>query len=616
MTLSDSPLTSAVLDGMFVFGIIGVALFVVGVALEHWCHSASERRGLWRCSIALFILVIMIELLGAGRLITAPWINDPLMPQRQSRLSSPLSAVSAPGFESDKASYNLRMSSPIGEKAAVSSLGSLFGKIWLVASLLFLLVIIACQLLLLHIRRSLLPILDSSLTDRIRALADAVGLRQHLRIGHRTGITSPFVFGLFKPTLVLPQSFPHSLSEQHQDAVILHELAHLVDRDPFWLMLSDVLCVVLWWHPMSWLLRKRWRYATESAADEALYRMNDGPVLLAESLLACQREQQARWQPGLSMFSRSNSFLSQRIKQLLVEAPPPASSLRRFVLHGVRTSLFAIFIMVVMIGAGGARLHTVKEGEPMSGMKVLRHSVLGLALMAASERTISAQGEGAVLIPATSPKSVGAAGKSEDGAIVAMGLTQDETTQFHALLATREEKTAAFKQMKDGPERTAAGKAIGAWYRETMQTLFTPEQYSKYLEYWEFNAVVIKHGVKKGEGDYQVTVTLHPFERDNQLIQVVKPTKELAVKLTAMQGEFAKKYSQLNQLIKTPEGLSEFDSMVAQMQKERNDQLKKILTAEQYQQYRAALNAMIEASWNRTTAARAAAGGGFAAPIK
>lgn len=616
MTLSDSPLTSAVLDGMFVFGIIGVALFVVGVALEHWCQSATERRGLWRCSIALFILVIMIELLGAGRLITAPWINDPLMPQRQSRLSSPLSAVSAPGFESDKASYSLRMSSPIGEKAAVSSLGSLFGKIWLIASLFFLLVIIACQLLLLHIRRNLLPIQDSSLTDRIRVLADAVGLRHHLRIGHRTGIISPFVFGLIKPTLVLPQSFPHSLSEQHQDAVILHELAHLVDRDPSWLMLSDVLCVVLWWHPMSWLLRKRWRHASESAADEALYRMNDGPVLLAESLLACQREQQARWQPGLSMFSRSNSFLSQRIKQLLVEAPPPASSLRRCVLRGVRTSLFAILIMVVMIGAGGARLHTVKEGEPMSGMKVLRHSLLGLAIFAAGESPALAQGSGAVLKPGASPKSVSAAGKSEDGAILAMGLNQQEIAQFRAIQASRSEMTDAFKQMPDGPERNAAGKAIGASYRENMQTVFSPEQYSKYLEYWEFNNVVIRHGAKKGEGDYQVSVTLHPFEQDNQMIKAVKPTKEQLGKLAALQGEFVKKYAQLNDRIKTPEGLGEFDAMVARMQKQRNDQLKALLSAEQYQLYRAGLNAIIEASWNRTTAARAAAGGGFAAPIK
>ncbi len=200
--------------------------------------------------------------------------------------------------------------------------------------------------------------------------------------------------------------------------------------------------------------------------------------------------------------------------------------------------------------------------------------------------------------------------------MVAMGLNQQEIARFRELQEVQAVQRAAFREMGPGPERTQAGKALGAQYRESLQKSFSPEQYSRYLEYWEFNRVVIKHGSKKGQADYEVTVTAHPFDAGDHLFQGVKLEKEQARKIASLRAGLSRHQAKVGELVKTPKGLGELDALIGQMHKERNDQLKSILSEEQYQQYRATLNDTIQASWEMTSAARAAQGGAMAAPSK
>lgn len=78
---------------------------------------------------------------------------------------------------------------------------------------------------------------------------------------------APFVLGLpFARRLVLPPEA--NWSGPSARAVVLHELAHLVRRDPEIQTLARVTLVLWWWHPLVWVLERQLRVTAEEAADD------------------------------------------------------------------------------------------------------------------------------------------------------------------------------------------------------------------------------------------------------------------------------------------------------------------------------------------------------------
>ncbi len=71
-------------------------------------------------------------------------------------------------------------------------------------------------------------------------------------------ITEPFACGLLRWTIVLPAGIEQRLSGSEMKALLAHEVAHLVRRDPWWLWLGEVLCTCLAFQPLNFLARRRW----------------------------------------------------------------------------------------------------------------------------------------------------------------------------------------------------------------------------------------------------------------------------------------------------------------------------------------------------------------------
>ena len=81
------------------------------------------------------------------------------------------------------------------------------------------------------------------------------------KIVHMPSLSSPFVWGLGHPVLAWPQGEPAD------QTVITHELAHLRRRDHWVAHIELAGIVLLWWHPLFWLIRNRIRYYAELSCD-------------------------------------------------------------------------------------------------------------------------------------------------------------------------------------------------------------------------------------------------------------------------------------------------------------------------------------------------------------
>ena len=83
----------------------------------------------------------------------------------------------------------------------------------------------------------------------------------------------------------MAEGFTRRFTNEQQDAMLAHELAHLAAHDPLWHALADLVTAMLWWHPLAWLAKQQLRSASEAAADEASLVVENGPNVLAECLV-------------------------------------------------------------------------------------------------------------------------------------------------------------------------------------------------------------------------------------------------------------------------------------------------------------------------------------------
>ncbi len=85
----------------------------------------------------------------------------------------------------------------------------------------------------------------------------------------RTGqsIETPFVTGIRRPTLYVPIAWASGAESELLEAVCRHEVAHLAARDLHWNLVNRLAEILMWPHPLVWMLTRRAVVASEEACD-------------------------------------------------------------------------------------------------------------------------------------------------------------------------------------------------------------------------------------------------------------------------------------------------------------------------------------------------------------
>lgn len=171
---------------------------------------------------------------------------------------------------------------------------------------------------------------------------------REIRLMVVSGLRDLGVWRVWRPIVLMPDGMAERLSDQELEAVMMHELVHVMRYDNLrdtWRMLLRCL---FWFHPVIWLIDRELRTEREVICDEAVIRYN-GDVRTYAAGLWKVAQYGLGWDfAGISR--AAGSTLSRRIKLMLnAEGPTNLSPFGRVMASVTICGLFIIAIAIAVL---------------------------------------------------------------------------------------------------------------------------------------------------------------------------------------------------------------------------------------------------------------------------
>lgn len=93
----------------------------------------------------------------------------------------------------------------------------------------------------------------------------------------------PMIYGIRQPKILLPSDLQLEPAKLHY--ILLHEAAHHLHHDQLIKVCMKMLCIVYWWNPFCWLLKKQADTFLEMRIDQAIARNPDEKTAYMDCLL-------------------------------------------------------------------------------------------------------------------------------------------------------------------------------------------------------------------------------------------------------------------------------------------------------------------------------------------
>jgi beta-lactamase regulating signal transducer with metallopeptidase domain len=100
-----------------------------------------------------------------------------------------------------------------------------------------------------------------------RQIAAALGCHCAVEVRSSRHYPVPFLYGLRRPVLVLPERMCQPEYRPQLPGIIAHELAHVRSRDFGWNISLQAISILLWFHPLVWRIGSAHRAACDAVCD-------------------------------------------------------------------------------------------------------------------------------------------------------------------------------------------------------------------------------------------------------------------------------------------------------------------------------------------------------------
>ncbi|MBF9142069.1 M56 family metallopeptidase [Hymenobacter properus] len=303
-------------------GALGVVVALAGITFGLYFHAGAQQ-----CEKLLPAAAKVSQLnLRQAEATVVPAATDALeaAPPKARNAANPVSAVQVlPAVEPQKANSPGWLAT--GLRYFDQHL-PLLVVAWLLGLLAMSLRMLGGLLYVQRLKRYRTRAVSAAWQERLAMLAARGGLRRPVALLESALVQVPLVVGHVRPVILLPLGAVAGLSVAHLEAILAHELAHVLRRDYLVNLLQTVAEALFFYHPAVWFMARCVRTERENCCDDAATALCDGDALrLARALTALAEWSQSAvvpTAPRLALAAMgSRGALLNRVRRLVQRRP-------------------------------------------------------------------------------------------------------------------------------------------------------------------------------------------------------------------------------------------------------------------------------------------------------
>lgn len=201
---------------------------------------------------------------------------------------------------------------------------------------------------------------NASLRMYVSSHAAVMGITRQITLLYSTAINTPITFGFFKPVILLPFSICSQLSTKDIEAIILHELAHIKNKDYLlnWLLVCIEIIFVC--NPFVHYIIKQIKLEREKNCDTTVIDFKYDSIGYAEALLVIAKNASGTKKFQIA-FAKNGEQLLQRISFFC--------NTRNFIFTKAKGRysllLASAFLFILLIPSLQKEIVTAKNNEPI-----------------------------------------------------------------------------------------------------------------------------------------------------------------------------------------------------------------------------------------------------------
>ncbi len=326
-----------------VSGIIAIVGRKKSPQLRYWIHNAALFSVLMAAIVTFCVYFDFSKEMG----------QTVFIPEMGSAI-----ADNAEGTQQDILNRNIETNGPL----SMEGLRTYFNRniylivtIWVLGVALFILKLLGGISYVYYLRSRLNFPADEYWLEMVENLAQKAGVKRSVELVESALVRSPLVVGHLKPLILFPIGAINRLNPQEVEAILAHEIAHVLRNDYVFNIIQSVIEALFYFHPAVWWISANIRSERENCCDDAAIVLCGNSMTYAKALVSVQEmayfhSPQSR-ELGMAFAGQRKNQLLFRVQRILKQPQNKSNVMEKL----IATSL--LLVMMVALSFGGNRLN-------------------------------------------------------------------------------------------------------------------------------------------------------------------------------------------------------------------------------------------------------------------
>jgi beta-lactamase regulating signal transducer with metallopeptidase domain/thiol-disulfide isomerase/thioredoxin/protocatechuate 3,4-dioxygenase beta subunit len=205
-----------------------------------------------------------------------------------------------------------------------------------------------------------------TIQDAAARIARQLGLKRRVRLLRSALVDTPLVIGALKPVILLPAALITELPAEQLEALLAHELAHVLRQDYIINLLQSVVETLLFYHPAVWWISSQVRKERENCCDDLAVNVICDRTVYVRALATVAGARASSLAPAAT-----GGLLAARLRRILGIADRQGAQSSRWLTGAAILSLCVFAIAFTSLGSRLATAQTngleppAKKNSPM-----------------------------------------------------------------------------------------------------------------------------------------------------------------------------------------------------------------------------------------------------------